>query len=218
MKSRHHFLGNLPVILLACSLLAAPAQAQQTTSRVVFVGDDASGNRGLWVTDGTSAGTSELVVAGARASGLFAITFDPHFAAFGGKVLFEGYDATNRLNLWITNGTAAGTSEVTAAGAYSGGLFNTTAPISANFTVFGGKVVFEGTDAAHNRNLWVTDGTSAGTSELTVAGAFPSGGLFSGIEPDFNGSRQQGVVRRGGCQRARDALGDGWNLGRHQRA
>jgi len=44
MKSRHHFLGNLPVILLACSLLAAPAQAQQTTSRVVFVGDDASGN------------------------------------------------------------------------------------------------------------------------------------------------------------------------------
>ena len=154
-------------------------------SKAVFAGEDTSFHYNLWVTDGTSAGTSELVVAGARASGLFAITFDPHFAAFGGKVLFEGYDATNRLNLWITNGTAAGTSEVTAAGAYSGGRFNATAPISANFTVFGGKVVFEGTDAAHNRNLWVTDGTSAGTSELTVAGAFPSGGLFSGIEPDF---------------------------------
>jgi ELWxxDGT repeat protein len=154
-------------------------------SKAVFAGEDASFHYSLWKTDGTSAGTSELAVAGTRASGLFAISFHPQLTAFGGKALFEGYDATNRLNLWITDGTAAGTSELAVAGAYSGGLFNASAPVNANFTVFGGKVVFEGTDAAHNRNLWITDATSAGTSELTVAGAFPSGGLFSGIEPDF---------------------------------
>jgi ELWxxDGT repeat protein len=154
-------------------------------SKAVFAGEDTSFHYSLWTTDGTSAGTLELAVAGARTSGLFAMTFHPHLTAFGGKALFEGYDATNRLNLWVTDGTAVGTSELAVAGAYSGGLFNVSAPINANFTVFGGKVVFEGTDAGHNRNLWITDGTSGGTSELTVAGAFPSGGLFSGIEPDF---------------------------------
>jgi len=35
MKSRHHFLDILPVILLACSLPAAPAQ---TATQVVFAG------------------------------------------------------------------------------------------------------------------------------------------------------------------------------------
>jgi hypothetical protein len=66
-------------------------------TKAVFAGEDTSFHYGLWVTDGTLAGTSELAVPGARAGGLFAITFHPDLTVFGGKALFEGYDASNRL-------------------------------------------------------------------------------------------------------------------------
>ena len=91
-----------------------------TAFRVVFVGDDASGNRDLWVTDGTSAGTSELTVAGVGRLGLF----PADFMVVGDKVLFEGQDANQAFNLWVTDGTSAGTSELTVTGAnpLAGGL------------------------------------------------------------------------------------------------
>ena len=59
---------------------------------------------------------------------------------------------------WVTNGTSAGTSELSVAG-------------GSSFTVFGSEVLFEGGDGG----LWVTNGTAAGTSELSVMGAFPRG-------------------------------------------
>ena len=48
--------------------------------------------------------------------------------------------------------------------------------------IYYNKVLFEAKDVNGHPNLWVTDGTSAGTSELAIAGADPSG-LFP------NGSR-----------------------------
>ena len=45
-----------------------------------------------------------------------------------------------------------------------------------NLTVFNGEVLFGGLDASGDMGLWVTNGTVAGTQELTgVAGADPSG-------------------------------------------
>src|SRR5580704_2398297 len=156
--------------------------------RALFEGDDASGAASLWVTDGTSAGSSELIAAGSNASGLFTNVIAPHLTVFAGKALFVGEDAGGNISLWTTDGTGAGTSELAAAGGYNNGLFyNFAAP---DFTVLGAKVLFAGQDATGNPNLWVTDGTSAGTKELAVAGA-NSGGLFSlnffpsGFSPGF---------------------------------
>jgi ELWxxDGT repeat protein len=144
-----------------------------TTFRAVMAGLDASGHVNLWVTNGTAVGTSELTVAGASASGL-----NPYgFHVFGGTLLFEGTDSSGRVNLWVTDGTSAGTKEVAAAGAYSKGLLYDYPAEDADFTVFGNKTLLVGEDASGRQNLWVTDGTSAGTSELTVASAY-SGGLF----------------------------------------
>jgi ELWxxDGT repeat protein len=57
-------------------------------------------------------------------------------------VLFNGADSSRQLGMWVTNGTAAGTSEVTGLdGADPSGL----AP--ADFTVFNNKVLFVGADA-----------------------------------------------------------------------
>ena len=136
-----------------------------TPSRTVFAGLDASGNDNLWVTDGTSAGTTELSVSGAYPSGLYYQLF-PAFVVVGSKALFAGKDTNGHVNLWVTDGTSGGTSELTVAGIGSLGLE------PSWFTVLGGKVLFSGWDTSGHRNLWVTDGTSAGTSELTITGIY----------------------------------------------
>src|SRR5438445_583700 len=100
------------------------------------------------------------------------------------RAVFSGKDASGGFNLWVTDGTSAGTSELTVAGAYSGGLFSSVIVGRPDFTVLGSKALFQGVDASGHANLWVTDGASAGTSELTVAGA-SSNGLFPGTNPDF---------------------------------
>ena len=150
-------------------------------SRAVFTGQDASGKNDLWVTDGTSAGTSELAVAGEYSGGLFADSVWPNFTVFGSRTLFEGEDANGHYNLWITDGTSAGTTELTGAGANAFGLFYDT---DFEPGIFGNQVLFEGFDASGHYGLWATDGTSAGTSELNVAGAY-SRGLFSNVGFDF---------------------------------
>lgn len=90
---------------------------------VLFEGEDQSGHLGLWVTNGTVLGTSELTgIANAYSGGLFTSGINPDITANGGVALFDGYDSSGHLQLWVTNGTVAGTSEVVAAGADSSGL------------------------------------------------------------------------------------------------
>jgi ELWxxDGT repeat protein len=147
---------------------------------VVFRGLDANGDLGLWVTNGTAAGTYELTgINGANPGGLFSGLF-PAFTVFNGEVLFSGIDAGGNYGLWVTNGTAAGTYEITGISSASpGGLFR---GLNADMAVFNNEVLFAGIDAANQTGLWVTNGTAAGTSELTgINNAFTgSGGLFGG--------------------------------------
>ena len=147
---------------------------------------DAAGNNGLWVTNGTAAGTCELTnISGADPGGL-----NPSgLTVFNNEVLFSGYDAPpnnsffdgDPMGFWVTNGTAAGTYELTnISGANSVGLH----PIF--LTVFNNEVLFNGFDAAGQRGLWVTNGTAAGTYELTnISGAW-SGGIFPSGLTVFN--------------------------------
>ncbi|MEH2484474.1 beta strand repeat-containing protein [Bradyrhizobium sp. AZCC 2230] len=126
----------------------------------LFAGTDASGHVNLWVTDGTSAGTTELPVAGASSNGLQ----PTGFVSLGNKVLFSGMDAANHQTLWVSDGTASGTTKLSITGA-SATAFNPT-----NLTQVGNKVYFSGTDALGHTNIWITDGTAGGTSELFVPG------------------------------------------------
>jgi len=149
----------------------------------VFEGTDAAHNRNLWITDGTSGGTSELTVAGAFPSGGLFSGIEPDFTVLGSKVLFAAEDTSGHETLWVTDGTSAGTSELNIPGAYSLGLFY--GGFSPDFAAIGSKVLFAGFDAAHHRNLWITDGTAAGTQEVTAAGAASQGLLEDGVVPDF---------------------------------
>jgi ELWxxDGT repeat protein len=150
-------------------------------SEAVFLALNASDVPTIGVTDGTAAGTSALTVPNAYAGGLFdwSTTANPDFTALNGEVLFEGEDASGHLGLWVTNGTAFGTSELTGiANAYGGGLFsNGSGSINPDITVDGNVAFFDGYDGSGHLQLWVTNGTAAGTSEVVAAGVDPTTGL-----------------------------------------
>ena len=156
----------------------------------LFEGINASGQYGLWATDGTTANTLELTgIAGASVNGLS----PTDMTVFNGEVLFNGVDASGQNGLWVTNGTAAGTYELTGIT-----CANTNGIVPYNLTVFNGVVLFEGTDTNGQYGLWVTDGTTAGTHELTgIVGA-------NTVEAALGSSpcRQHRLARRRRCPAA----------------
>lgn len=137
----------------------------------LFAGTDANNHFNLWVTDGTSAGTSELSVAGASANGLQ----PTGLVVLGNKVLFAGIDAANHKNLWMSDGTANGTTELSVGGAYASGLSPT------NLTRIGGRVFFSGIDVRGQTSVWVSDGTASGTSKLSITGLSGSASGFTAL-------------------------------------
>jgi ELWxxDGT repeat protein len=153
-------------------------------SEVLFNGVDASGLTGLWVTDGTAGGTHELAgISGAPTTGSGVNPTD--LTVFGSEVLFNGLDASGDMGLWVTDGTAAGTHELT-------GIANVAATglAPSDMTVFKGEVLFSGIDIHNKQQLWETNGTAAGTfqlSTITTPGTFPAQGLQPSNLEGYNG-------------------------------
>ena len=166
----------------------SPTDLTPFDAQVLFFGIDASGTYGLWETDGTGAGTRELAgISGQYVSPPVGSPGEPGYTPpmpavpngltlFNSNVLrgvFAERDSSGQNALWVTDGTAAGTQELTGiAGASTAAMgLNPT-----NFVTASNGVLFIGTDASGATGLWVTDGTVSGTHELTgVAGAPPSG-------------------------------------------
>jgi hypothetical protein len=99
---------------------------------------------------------------------------------FNSEVLFEGKDNDDFLALWVTNGTAASTSEIGGIGNSGISSASSTGLDPIDLMVFNGEVLLRGTDAGGKFGLWVTNGAAAGTSELTgIIGANPGGLLPS---------------------------------------
>ena len=144
---------------------------------VLFRGIDTGGAVGLWKTNGTAPGTSEI--AGINGTALAGIN-PTDITVFGGEVLFNGASGANaagpagHLGLWMTDGTTAtGTAELGG----STGIFGASASgiDPTDMTVFNGKALFNGVDRSGLSGLWATDGTAGGTHELTgIAGAGPT--------------------------------------------
>ena len=142
--------------------------------KLYFLANDKAGNADLWLTDGTTTeavgGISDLGVAGSATGGLGPSSL----TVFGQQMIFAGADALNTgtsNGLWLTDGTAGGTTEVggvsPGAGNPSPFTFGNPTGLSPNgFVTFGSKAIFFGTDSANFTGLWVTDGTVGGTEEL----------------------------------------------------
>ena len=160
-----------------------PTNITVYNGELLFSGLDASGDMGLWVSDGTAAGTHELTgIASADSAGLA----PSDFTVYNGEVLFRGLDQSGRAQLWMTDGTVAGTQELTGiiGAATTGAGFD-----PSGFSVYDGMVLFSGVDTSGDTELWETDGTAAGTTELNPSSGTWSMGLFpSGLTALSQGS------------------------------
>ncbi|HKV06937.1 MAG TPA: ELWxxDGT repeat protein [Thermoanaerobaculia bacterium] len=118
---------------------------------------------GLWSTDGTTAGTTQLLGSTADVYSL---------APFLGTALFSASDAAGDQELWKTDGTLAGTVRVKDIHPGASSAPNEIVPL-------GSSALFAADDGSHGRELWVTNGTAAGTVLLKdlvpgVLSSYPS--------------------------------------------
>jgi ELWxxDGT repeat protein len=111
-------------------------------------GSPSGPGEGLWVSDGTSAGTVQLSLP--PTSGFNGIFF---LFAFDDVVLFSGND-----RLWRSDGTPAGTYPLSTP---TNGLSS-----PGRFTRLGNRVYFRGFEQTTGAELWATDGTPEGTALL----------------------------------------------------
>ena len=150
-----------------------PSYLTVLDANVLFSGVDTSSNTGLWNFNGT---TATEVTGITDIHGVAVADLHPKFlTAFGGKVLFNGLDSDDDEGLWVTNGTAVGTHEILATAPGGGGPLDPVGLDPTGFELFNGKVLFNGVDANGHTGLWETDGTAAGTDQVSVTGVASTG-------------------------------------------
>jgi ELWxxDGT repeat protein len=92
---------------------------------------------------------------------------DPaHFTLLGSRVLFAADDGLIGREPWITDGTAAGTRLLLEINPRLSGSGAAAQPLGSDpgpFVRFGNRAFFAADDGVSGRELWATDGTTAGT-------------------------------------------------------
>jgi len=124
--------------------------------RLFFVGRDGDGDRSLWATDGTLAGTYPIRTMH---------NFLPYgLGTYRGRVYFSAVDqigpSEETNGLWASDGTPEGTELV----AEIGTGWSSRPP--TGLQVAGERLYFLASDGIHGQEVWVSDGTTAGTTML----------------------------------------------------
>ncbi len=143
---------------------------------IYFTSDDGTGSGyGLWKSDGTPGGTS--LVSKNVSPGVSG----GNYAVLNNKLYFSGYDGTNGSELWVTDGSNAGTHIVMNLAPDAGGILYSGSP--QNMVVYNGKIYFTGNDQVHGNELFVTDG-------MTIQ-------LVKDVLPGTDGSQPVPIVYNG---------------------
>jgi ELWxxDGT repeat protein len=135
---------------------ANPTYLTNVNGTLYFAATDGINGNELWKSDGTATGT--VLVADIRPGSQSSNPTD--LTAWNGILYFAANDGPDAKQLWRSDGTGAGTfmlADINPNGNSS----------PTNFTAVGSTLYFTATDgtagAAHGKELWATDGTTAGT-------------------------------------------------------
>ncbi len=154
MKHPLHLLALIPILFVLNAQSQVTNLATNSNIRMgislgsVGILADTSGK--LWVTDGTTSGTSQFTSK---------VTVDTAetVAVFNGKVYFAGITTTTGSELWATDGTDAGTVLIQDIRPGNG------SSEPRKFAVFNNTLYFFASTTAEGAELWKSDGTNAGT-------------------------------------------------------
>ncbi len=133
----------------------------RTVGNSVFFQAHTPDHKGLWKTDGTAAGTIPVRDFSLSPPTFLIAGYIQEAIAFNGQYFFTGDPDLKGLELWRSNGTEAGTVEV------SDIRQETASSTITGFVPSGNYLFFSANDGVHGQELWRTDGTSEGTIMLS---------------------------------------------------
>ncbi|TWT77000.1 Peptidyl-prolyl cis-trans isomerase A precursor [Posidoniimonas polymericola] len=163
-----------------------PAEFVEVGDTTYFVANDGTNGRELWKTDGTAGGTSMVadIRSGAGSS------YPSSLVELNGTLFFAADDGASGLELWKSDGTSEGT--VLVRDIRSGVSTDTegvTTPNSSSprqLTVVGDTLFFVAEDGVSGRELWASNGTSAGTRLVRD--------IFTGNDPVLGTARSSAPI------------------------
>ena len=163
-----------PLRLRGLGYDSSVAEFTEFKDQLYFVANDGENGRELWVSDGTSGGTQLLADINSGHNNYdYPHSSSPgYFTEFENKLYFAASNAKTGRELWVSDGTSAGTQLLADINSNIGEDTYAESSSPSYFTEFEDKLYFAADDGETGKELWVSDGTSAGTQ------------LFADINPD----------------------------------
>ena len=178
--------GTALVKDIATSFAGAPAGLTVVAGQLLFFADAGTDGSELWKSDGTEAGTVQVTDFGGQAFPTLP-WFGTGLLAIGNRFFFRAFDPDGELDLWASDGTAAGTAQVAEATSLTSSIW--ISPWEAQVVersawgTLGEKLIYLADDGTSGNEPWASDGTAAGTLQLAETLPGTDWSYFHGLTP-----------------------------------
>lgn len=140
-----------------------------SNGKLFFAANDGTHGNDLWISDGTEAGT-ELVKDINPLSGSIDCFYGCIHSIINGLLFFEAFNQSNGFELWVSDGTEAGTEMVKDINPGTGSSRNCF--WNCSWTIADGILYFAASDGTNGRELWMSDGSETGTAMINNINPF----------------------------------------------